>query len=318
MKKIDCPSAAAPQGEAGRDGLSVFDIQRYCIHDGEGIRTTVFFKGCPLRCAWCHNPESQAGKPELLWNEERCTGCGACEAACLQKAVWGGCPEPDRSRCIACGACVQACLGSARQVAGIRYSPEELAAAVCRDRMFYEESGGGATLSGGEVLAAEPFPAVLELCRLLKEEGISVFIDTCGQAPFERFEQLLEVADCFLYDIKAMDSQKHRKWTGVGNELILQNLWKLHLNGARIRLRLPLVEGVNAEEEDILPVIGLLKKGLRAEKIHLLSYHDFGRSKAQRLGHVSQPSFQAPSREKLEGLAELFRGAGFPQVVIGG
>lgn len=299
------------------DGLSVFNIQRYSIHDGDGIRTTIFFKGCPLRCAWCHNPESWNAAPELMWDGDKCTRCGACEAVCPHGAAPAEKGRIDRSLCAACGACVTACVAGARQLSGYRRTPEELLAAVRRDAMFYEESGGGVTLSGGEVMAAEPFSEVARLCRLLRGEGISVFIDTSGMAPFERFEQLLGDVDCFLYDIKAMDPEKHKKWIGADNTLILENLRRLSQRGARIRLRLPIVDGVNAEPEDILPVIGLLQQGVRAERIHLLPYHEFGREKFERLGRGSEP-FRVPSKEKLESLAELFRQAGYPQVVIGG
>lgn len=299
------------------EGLSVFNIQRYSIHDGDGIRTTIFFKGCPLHCAWCHNPESWNASPELMWDEEKCTQCGACTIVCPQGAAPAEKGRIDRARCVACGACVGACLAGARQVSGRRYAPAELVRLVSRDSMFYEESGGGVTLSGGEVMAAEPFDEVAELCRLLKAEGISVFVDTSGMAPFGRFERILEDVDCFLYDIKAMDRGKHKKWIGADNALILENLRRLSDGGARIRLRLPLVEGVNAEEEDIGHVVGLLRGGVRAEKIHLLPYHEFGREKFARLGRGSEP-FGVPSQEKLERFAAMFREAGYPQVVIGG
>ena len=173
------------------EGLSVFNIQRYSIHDGDGIRTTIFFKGCPLHCAWCHNPESWNASPELMWDEEKCTQCGACTAVCPQGAAPAEKGRIDRARCVACGVCVTACLAGARQISGRRYAPAELVRLVSRDSMFYEESGGGVTLSGGEVMAAEPFDEVAELCRLLKAEGISVFVDTSGMAPFGRFEQIL-------------------------------------------------------------------------------------------------------------------------------
>ena len=184
------------------EGLSVFNIQRYSIHDGDGIRTTIFFKGCPLHCAWCHNPESWNASPELMWDEEKCMQCGACTIVCPQGAAPAEKGRIDRARCVACGVCVMACLAGARQVSGRRYAPAELVRLVSRDSMFYEESGGGVTLSGGEVMAAEPFDEVAELCRLLKAEGISVFVDTSGMAPFGRFERILEDVDCFLYDIK--------------------------------------------------------------------------------------------------------------------
>lgn len=296
-------------------GLSVFNIQRYSIHDGDGIRTTIFFKGCPLRCAWCHNGESWNPAPELMWDEEKCVRCGACAAVCPHGAASAF--RLDRSLCAACGSCVQSCPAGARQLSGRRYTPEELVALVARDTMFYDESGGGVTLSGGEVMAAEPFTEVERLCELLREEGIRVFVDTSGMAPWERFALILGDVDCFLYDIKAMDSDKHRKWIGADNTLILDNLRRLSKVGVRIRLRLPLIEGVNAGPEDILPIIGLLRDGVRAEKIHLLPYHEFGREKFGRLGRDSRP-FRTPTPEKLESLAELFRKAGYPQVVIGG
>lgn len=299
------------------DGLCVFNIQRYCIHDGDGIRTTVFFKGCPLRCAWCHNPESWKSTSELLWNEEKCVQCGACEAACAHGAAHKGSSRLNRALCVACGACVFACAAGARQLSGALYSPEQLVNIVKRDRMFYEESGGGVTLSGGEAMAAEPFSQIVRLCRMLKDAGISVFMDTCGMVSYERFEAVAGDVDCFLYDIKAMDAEKHKKWTGAGNELILDNLWKLSRRGARLRLRLPLVEGVNAQDSDIQPVIDLLRQGLRVEKIHLLPYHTFGMEKYPRLGRRGQV-FSAPSAERLGHLADMFSQAGYPCVTIGG
>lgn len=298
--------------------LPVFNIQKYCIHDGDGIRTTVFFKGCPLRCAWCHNPESQKAEPQLLWDAEKCTRCDACAAVCPQEAA-GQAVGVNRERCVSCGTCVQACAAGARQLSGKGMTPEEIVETVKKDLLFYEQSGGGVTLSGGEVMAVEPFGEVVRLCHLLREEGISLFIDTCGMVPYERFEAIREDTGCFLYDIKAMDPEKHKKWTGADNRLILENLRRLSRDGARIRLRLPLVEGINAEPEDILPVIDLLKEGVRAEKIHLLPYHTFGQEKYQKLGRAGQGEiFHVPSQEKLESLAELFRQAGISQIVIGG
>ncbi len=298
--------------------LPVFNIQKYCIHDGDGIRTTVFFKGCPLRCAWCHNPESQKAEPQLLWDAEKCTQCGACAAVCPQGAA-GESVRVNRERCRSCGVCVRACPAGARQLSGKGMSPEEIVETAKKDLMFYEQSGGGVTLSGGEVMAAEPFDEVVRLCRLLHEEGISVFVDTCGMTPYERFDAIRAYTDCFLYDIKAMDPEKHKKWTGADNGLILENLRRLSRDGARLRLRLPLVEGINAEPEDVLPVIELLNEGVRAEKIHLLPYHTFGQEKYRKLGRSGQGErFGVPSPEKLESLAELFRQAGYSQVVMGG
>ena len=188
--------------------LPVFNIQKYCIHDGDGIRTTVFFKGCPLRCAWCHNPESQKAEPQLLWDAEKCTQCGACAAVCPQGAA-GESVRVNRERCRSCGVCVRACPAGARQLSGKGMSPEEIVETAKKDLMFYEQSGGGVTLSGGEVMAAEPFDEVVRLCRLLHEEGISVFVDTCGMTPYERFDAIRAYTDCFLYLIlDCMDDMK--------------------------------------------------------------------------------------------------------------
>lgn len=300
--------------------LNIFDIQRYSIHDGDGIRTTIFFKGCPLRCVWCHNPESQRCEPEMLWNQEKCISCGDCVAVCPQKAVsiQNCLPVLERSRCIACGECVEECLEGARAVSGSLKTVWELLDAGERDQMFYEESGGGVTLSGGEVMTANPFSEVIELCRKFWEMGISVYIDTSGFAPWERFESLLPYVTAFLYDIKAMDTEKHQKWIGVENALILDNLRRLSKAGADIRLRLPLVAGINDSREDIQAVLELLREGIHVRRIHLLPYHNTGKGKYARLGRCYEgEAFAPPSQERLEELAQFLRQSGVP-VVIGG
>lgn len=300
--------------------LTVFDIQKYCIHDGDGIRTTIFFKGCPLRCAWCHNPESQLEMPELLWDREKCTGCGWCEEICPGKAVSmeEGFPTLDRKKCLGCGKCVIECLENARALSGEKKTVRELLEAGEKDMVFYEESGGGVTLSGGEVLVARPFEEVVQLCRGFFEKGISVFIDTSGFAPWERFESILPYVTAFLYDIKLIDSQKHKKWIGADPTLILENLKKLSNAGADIRLRLPLVAGVNDSQEDIQGIVNLLQSGIHVRRIHLLPYHNTGKGKYTRLNRSYQgESFMAPSSELLEELASILRQTGVP-VVIGG
>lgn len=298
----------------------VIDMQRYSIHDGDGIRTSIFFKGCPLRCAWCHNPESQARNPEVLWNREKCTGCGWCEKICPQKAITmeQGIPVLDRQACTGCGKCVMECLESARAVSGEEKTVRQLLESGEKDQVFYEESGGGVTLSGGEVMAVTPFEDVIKLCRGFFEKGISVFIDTSGFAPWERFESILPYVTAFLYDIKAMDPETHKRWVGVDNGLILDNLRKLSAAGADIRLRLPLVSGINDSHEQIKAVLQLLQQGVHVRKIHLLPYHDIGKSKYTRLGRDYQEAVLAPpSPEHLEELAEILRQTGV-SVVIGG
>ena len=299
---------------------SVIDIQKYSIHDGDGIRTSIFFKGCPLRCAWCHNPESQQKKPELLWNREKCTGCGWCAEICPQKTIImeHGVPLLDRERCTGCGNCVIECLESARSLSGEYKTVRQLLEAGEKDQIFYEESGGGVTLSGGEVMAIQPFEEIVELCRGFFEKGISVFIDTSGFAPWERFDSILPYVTAFLYDIKAIDPETHQKWVGVDNKLILDNLRKLSAAGGDIRLRLPLISGINDSREQIEAVLKLLQGGIHVRKIHLLPYHDIGKNKYARLGReYNEAALAPPTPEHLEELAEILRQTGVP-VVMGG
>ncbi len=301
--------------------LPVFDIQKYSLHDGDGIRTTIFFKGCPLRCAWCHNPESWSATPEILWNSEKCNSCGFCSQLCPNKGITmvNGRPVTDKAICNGCGKCVIGCLNGARELSGKGRSVTELVQEAEKDQIFYERSGGGVTLSGGEVMATEPFDSLITLARRIHEKGLSLFVDTSGCVPFARYEAILPYTDAFLYDIKAMNPEKHRRWVGADNRLILENLQKLSEAGAHIRLRLPLIEGINTEEEDILPLIDRIKAGLQVEKIHLLPYHDIGKDKYRRMDlPYDNEQFHVPTAEKLEQLSSLFRKAGINNIVIGG
>ena len=201
----------------------VIDLQRFSLHDGDGIRTTVFFKGCPLSCEWCHNPEGQRFEREWMFYKDRCIGCGRCREGELTEDT---------------------CPSGARELVGRAYTLAELMRLLTRDRQCYEVSGGGVTLSGGEVMAQD-MDYVAELARRLAREGISVNIDTCGLAPWSAFERIMPYADTFLYDIKAMDPQVHARYTGVDNALILDNLKRLSAAGARINIRVPVIPGVN-------------------------------------------------------------------------
>lgn len=298
-------------------------IQKYSIHDGRGIRTTVFWKGCPLRCQWCHNPETQSAAPELLDHPEKCSGCGNCVKSCPEQAVRLSrkthIAVTDREKCTGCGKCTESCPENIREIAGRQYSLQQLMKELMKDQMFYEESGGGVTFSGGEVMTAD-MEEILAAAAELKKQEIPLNIDTCGAAPWENFEKILPYTDTFLYDLKILDPEKHRKYTGADNRLILDNLEKLNAAGAAICLRIPVIPGVNDSEEDMLQIIRYLQqRQIKTEKIHLLPYHAAGSAKYERLGVKYQgEKLQVPAAEEMEKLAELFRSAGFFEIRIGG
>jgi len=300
----------------------IFNIQKFSIHDGEGIRTTVFFKGCPINCQWCHNPESQRFQNELLCHLDRCTGCSACVRACPQKAV--SLDEEHKARtdydkCTACGLCTDYCMQNARELVGKEYEIKDLVKQVEKDIMFYEQSHGGVTLSGGEVMAQD-IDYVEELARQLYEKGISVDIDTCGHAPYEHLKRVLPYTDAFLYDLKLMDPERHKKYIGVDNHLILENLKKLSADGAKINIRLPLIDGVNATDEHIDEVIRFLKDNdIRVWQVNLLKYHNTGSSKYPKLGRTYDGGNMAvPNEAWLKEVIETFKQNGFPNIKIGG
>ena len=291
----------------------VFNIQKYAIHDGEGIRTTVFFKGCPLACRWCHNPESQRWQRELMFHKDRCTGCGACVSVCTRGAAQSG------EGCAGCGACADACVQGARELVGREYPLEELVRELEKDRMFYEQSGGGITLSGGEALAQD-MDYIEELARRLHGKGYSVDFDTCGHVPYAHFQRALPYADAFLYDVKLLDPEEHRRWTGVDNRLILENLRRLSGDGGKINLRLPLIKGVNAEDEYIHQMIGFLKaENIHVYRVNLLKYHETGSGKYGRLRRSYEKTGMSPPEDQwLERAADMFRQSGWTNIHIGG
>lgn len=300
---------------------TIVNIQKYCIHDGDGIRTTIFFKGCPLRCAWCHNPESIAPAPQLMTYAERCMRCGACVAACPERHIalpigGDGSPVTDRAACTACGVCVDACVYGAREIAGTQRTVEELVRVVEQDRMFYETSGGGVTLSGGEVLAQNR-DFLVELVRRLHKKGYNVAVDTCGYAPWGTLEAVLPYVSTFLYDLKLPDRERHFQHTGRYNDHILANLKSLSEAGARLHIRIPVIAGVNASDADMDAFLALLRD-IRVERVSLLPYHRTGSGKRDRVGLPEEdPAFGTPTAERMETMAERFRAAGYT-VQIGG
>jgi pyruvate formate lyase activating enzyme len=296
----------------------VFNVQKYSLHDGPGIRTAVFLKGCPLCCSWCHNPESRSPRPELVVLETRCAACGECRRACpFGQAAAGNGPQPTHlADCTLCGECVDACPTGARQIIGERKTVAEVMATVLQDRVFYEDSGGGVTFSGGEPLTQPAFlKALLEACR---GEGLRTAVDTCG---FACTDVLLEIArrtDLFLFDVKLMDDAKHRHYTGVSNGPILENLRALAKAHANIWLRVPVIPGVNDSDENLQATAEFATTLANIRQVNLLPYHRIGLLKFRRLGQpYSMESVEPPSGERMERAAGLFRSFGLTAKVGG-
>ncbi len=300
------------------NSVLISNIQRFSTKDGPGIRTTVFVKGCPLHCKWCHNPETHNAHFEIMYNRENCTFCGRCVTACPTKAITieNGNLYTNLDLCNHCGECTDACYYNAREISGKKMTAEEVCDVVLRDVSFYQESGGGVTFSGGECMM---FPQFLqEALKICKSHRIHTCVDTSGFAPFSEFEKIVPFTDLFLYDIKSYSSSLHTSLTGVGNELIWQNLEKLCSMGANINLRIPVIEGCNADMEDIEKTAVRCKE-LGLKKVNILPYHDMGKYKYTKLGRCYDGnSMSTPSDEKLDQIKKIFEKYSFTDVKIGG
>lgn len=267
-----------------KNTATIFEIERYATKDGPGIRTVVFFKGCNLRCAWCQNPESHRFQKEIMYYANSCAECGKCMNLCPNDAIrhdkeYGFISDPEK--CTSCGVCVDQCIYGARALMGTDYTPHELFDIVKRDLDFYDESGGGITVSGGEPLLNPDF--LIEFFRLCKTVGIHITIETAGNVPWETFQSILPTTDLFFFDIKHFDDDIHKFWTGVSNKTILKNLEKLSKNTKNIIIRIPVIPGVNDTETVQQSIYSFIKK-LGLQEVELLPYHRLGLSKYNGLG----------------------------------
>ncbi len=287
----------------------IFDIKKFALHDGPGIRSTVFLKGCPLRCSWCHNPESQASEPELLFSPEKCLACGWCVDSCPEHchSFAQGRHHFDRTTCRHCGLCATRCFSQALEFVGSYMSVEEVLQEVCKDSIFYANSGGGMTVSGGEPLAQ--FAFVRELLTQAKNRELHNCLETCGYASWKQLAALVEVVDLFLYDLKSLDSAQHTKITTKDNHLILENLRRLDAAGARIILRCPIIPGINDSTKALQAIGSLADELVNVQKLEIEPYNPLGLSKYSRLGRTAGFVDTFIPAEKIAHYLEIIRAA---------
>lgn len=301
----------------------IFNIQSYSIHDGPGIRVTVFEKGCPLRCVWCANPESNLAKPQLMTYHTRCTGCGRCVAVCPNQAIRldekdGKILEfTDRNLCVDCGACVSVCPAEARELAGKEKSVRQVLDKVLQDKLFMDGSGGGMTISGGECLMHPEFTAALLYAA--KQEGIHTAVESCSFASRNVVDQVFQYVDLALLDIKHMDSNKHMEYTGVPNEQILDNILHVyHDLKVPVSIRVPTIPGYNDSDENISAMAQFVSERMGKDvEVHLLPYHRMGESKNESLGNEMNLSIEVPAQAHMEHLKTLVESFGL-KAQIGG
>ncbi|NLV34217.1 MAG: glycyl-radical enzyme activating protein [Clostridiaceae bacterium] len=284
----------------------IFDIQRFSLHDGPGIRTTIFFKGCNLRCFWCHNPESINLQPEIQVYAHKCIHCGKCITVCPQNAIYknGSSFVFSRDLCMKCGKCVDSCYTNARVMAGKTVSASEVMSEIMKDEPFYNDNQGGVTFSGGEPMLQPGFlKTLLVAC---KEKKIHTAVDTAGNVAFEKFAEIAPYTDLFLYDIKCVDEKKHKQVTGSNNKKILANLVLLDEIAKEIIIRIPIIPGMNDTDED-MHAIGILLRNLKkVTKVQLLPFHNMAESKYESMGmEYKAKDLSAPKKERMQQFASI-------------
>lgn len=287
----------------------ISNLQRYSIKDGPGIRTTVFFMGCSMRCQWCHNPECLVPEENLRYFPNKCIGCGTCIETCRSGALTrtDAGLQYDSKLCQRCFRCQEVCPAAALNRNGQYYTVDELMEQLLFDELFYKNSGGGITFSGGECMLQSRF--LREMLLQCREKGIHCAIDTAGFVPWENFERVSHLADLYLYDVKSMNDDRHRMFTGVSNKTILKNLKKLDQNGENITIRIPVIPSFNDTMEDMAAIVSFLAGLKSCPSVELLGYHNLAESKYRGLWKESK-TFSAITGERLEQFAEVFRGNG--------
>ena len=292
---------------------NIFNIEHFAIHDGPGIRTTVFLKGCPMACAWCHNPEGLSGKRHIIRYDKKCIGCGECIMGCPQRALEISTTNGivfDSEKCITCGKCVDLCCANAIEMVGGAMFPAQVADIALKDAAFYDESGGGVTFSGGEPLFQWEF--VRQCSTLLKKRGIHIAVETSGAVKNNAIRQVAPHVDLFLYDLKHIDPAEHKKYCGMGNENILENLQTLSALGKELIIRMVVIPGVNDDPETVGRLCRVLKKTGGIRSVSLLPLHKSATEKYNRLDkEFLIADFEIPDTEKMESVAKIFQSSGF-------